>query len=163
YRTAEIWHDLRRNLLAVFTRLCLATAEDLITCLRVTLNKLPDLIDDRDGVQIALALRIAPRKQSVSAQHNSVATRRVGNNLPQHHAKLKARPLPRQPCQLVPKLLVELLHLLLTIGRRRQRDAPVRVQMVDMWKRQITMQRRVDRSCHWVVPERTQRIRVHHL
>ena len=127
------------------------------------LNKLPQLIDDRNRIQIALALRIAPRKQPMPAQHHAIAPRRLSNDLLQHHAQLKPRPLPRQPGQLVPKLLIELLHLDLPVRRGRQRDPPVRMQMVHMRKRQKPMQRRIDRSRHRIIPKRAQRIHIHHL
>src|SRR5271155_1740895 len=63
----------------------------------------------------------------------------------------------------MPKLLVELVHLDLPVRRGRQRDPPIRMQMVNMWKRQKSMQRRIDRSSHRIVPKRTQRIHIHHL
>src|SRR6267154_5903996 len=62
----------------------------------------------------------------------------------------------------MPEAFIELAHLLGAIRRRSQRDAPVRMQMIDMRKRQKTMQRRVDRRRNGIVPERTERIHPDH-
>ena len=132
-------------------------------CRAVPLDELAKLVDDRDGVQVALALRLSPRKQAMPAEHDAIAPRRLLDDLPQHHAKLETRPLPRQPRQLVAELLVELLHLDLAVRRGSQRDAPVRMQMVHMRKGQKPMQRGIDRSRNRVVVERAHRVQVDHL
>ena len=84
-------------------------------CGSMLLNELTDLIDDRDGGKVALALRLAPCKETMSAEHHAVAAGYRRHGFPQHHRKLKARPLPRHPHQLVAELMVELLHACLAI------------------------------------------------
>src|SRR5580704_18665112 len=106
----------------------------------MTLDKLAELVDDRYRVVVTFALRATPCKQAVAAQHHTVAPRRLLDDLLQHHAKLKAGPLPGQPRQLEVKLFIELFHLDLPVGRSRQRDPPVRMQMVNMCKRQEAVQ-----------------------
>ena len=39
----------------------------------VAMNELADLVDDGEGVQIALALRLAPGEEAVAAEHDAVA------------------------------------------------------------------------------------------
>src|SRR5882762_2606384 len=63
----------------------------------------------------------------------------------------------------MPEAFIELAHLLGAIRRRSQRDSPVRMQMVDMRKRQKAMQRRVDRRRYGIVPERTEGVHPDHL
>ena len=64
------------------------------------LDKLPNLIDDGDGVEIAVPLRITPGKQAVATENYSIATGIVSLHVAQHHAKFKTRALPGQPDQL---------------------------------------------------------------
>src|SRR5882672_6859266 len=63
----------------------------------------------------------------------------------------------------MPESFVELAHLLGAIRRRSQRDSPVRMQMIDMRKRQKTMQRRVDRRRNRIVPERAEGVHPNHI
>ena len=127
------------------------------------LDKLPDLVDYGQRIQIALALRLPPGKQSMAAQHNPIAAGILLGRPLHHHRQLKARPLPRQPHQRVTELAVELLHLHLAVGRGGQRDPPVRMKVVYMRKRQKSVKRRVDRSRHWIAAEGAQRVKVRHL
>src|SRR2546421_8564410 len=63
----------------------------------------------------------------------------------------------------MPEAFVELAHLLGAIRRRGKRDSPVRMQMIDMRKRQKAMQRRVDRRRNRIVSERTEGVHPDHL
>ena len=91
--------------------------------------ELAKLINDGDGVQVAFALGMAPREETVSAEHHTVTTRRFGRSLSDHHSQFKAWTLPRQPCELVAEFPVEFLRLLLAIGRSCKRNSPVWMQM----------------------------------
>ena len=154
---------LSRNLGAVLLRVADLTTERLVPLSRgVARDELAQLVDDRHGRKVAFALRVAPREQPVSAEHDAVAAGRILDNLAQHHAQLEARPLPRQPRQLVAELRVELLHLLLAVRRRGQSDAPIRVQVVDVRKGQKAVQRRIDRRRDGVAAERGERVHLHH-
>jgi len=126
-------------------------------------DKLPKPIDHRDRIDVTLALRPAPRKKSMPTQNNSVAARIRRNRALKHHSQFKSGPLPRQPNQFMPESLVELAHLLGAIRRRGQRDSPVRMQMIDMRKRQKSMQRRVNRRRNRIVPKRTEGVHPNHL
>ena len=117
--------------------LCIAEADTLLCAMLQ--HKLTKLIDDRDRIQIAPALRLAPRKQTMAAQYNTIAARNFSHAALQHHRELKARALPRQPDKLVSETLIELLHLFASVRRRSQRDSPVRMEMVNMRKRQEPM------------------------
>src|SRR6266705_4064801 len=63
----------------------------------------------------------------------------------------------------MPETFIELAHLLDAIRRRGKRDSPVRMQMIDMRKRQKAMQRRVDRRRNGIVPERAEGVHPNHL
>src|SRR5437879_2419532 len=63
----------------------------------------------------------------------------------------------------MPEAFIELAHLLGAIRRRGECDTPVRMQMIDMRKRQKAMQGRVDRRRNRIVPERTERVHPNHL
>ena len=67
-------------------------------------------------------------------------------------------PLPGHPDDLAAVLLVELLQLRCAVGARRQRDRPVRMQVIDVIERQERVQRRVDRGRDAVLAERAQRV-----
>jgi hypothetical protein len=54
--------------------------------------------------------------------------------------------------------LVELAELVAGVGGRRDRDAPVGMEMIDVGERQEAVQRRVDRRGDGVLAERAQRI-----
>src|SRR5215469_13502381 len=110
----------------------------------MALEELAELVDDGDGVQVALALRVTPCEEAMAAKHDAVAAGRLGDDLAQHHAELKAGTLPGKPRELVTKLCVELIHALLAVGGGCQRDRPIRVQMIDVREGKETVQRRVD-------------------
>ena len=95
------------------------TAEDArALLLLMRLNKTRQLIDDRDGVHIALALRITPSKKAVATENDAVTIRVLFDRLLEHHRQLKSRTLPWNPDQLVPVRAIELLHLLDPVRRR---------------------------------------------
>ena len=81
----------------------------------MTLDELANLVDDRDGIQIRFALRIAPGKQAMAAKHHSIAPRHFLHRTIQHHRQFKAGPLPGNPYQLVLELLIEVIHLFFAI------------------------------------------------
>ncbi len=109
-------------------------------------HKLSELIDDRNRIFVALLLGISPGEQAVTAQHNAIAVRTLLHGATQHHGQFETRTLPRHPNQMVVIQTIELFHLFATIGRGRQGDTPVRVQVVDVRKRQKAMKRGVDRG-----------------
>src|SRR5882757_70955 len=96
-------------------------------------------------------------------KHDTVAIRSLFNNSFEHHPKFKSGPLPGQPYKLMTKLMIELLHLGLAVGRGSERNPPIGVQMINVRKRQKRMKRRIDRSCNWVVPKGTERVHIDHL
>ena len=162
--SAQKRRNLRRQLPAVCARLHYFAAKPHRALLAsVALNKLSQLVDHGQRVQVALALRLAPGKQPVPAQHNAVAAGILFDGALHHHGQLKARALPRHPHQPVAKLAVELVHLGLAVGARRQRNPPIGMQMIHVRERQKSVQRRVDRCGHRIVPEGAQRIHRRHL
>ena len=59
--TPQIGHDLHGDGSAIFARRYMCAAEHLVAfALSVGVDELSDLVDDRDGVEIARALRLAP-------------------------------------------------------------------------------------------------------
>src|SRR5215831_4218255 len=65
----------------------------------VARDELADLVNEGDGVQVTLALRLAPGEQTVATEHDSVAAGICCDRTLHHHAKLKARALPGNPDQ----------------------------------------------------------------
>ena len=129
----------------------------------MALNELADLVDDGERVQVALALRLAPGKQAVAAQHDAVAAGILLDGALHHHGQLKAGALPGHPDQRVAELAIELVHLGFAVGRGGQRDAPVGMQMIDVRKGKKAVQRRIDRSGNGIVAEGAERIHGDHL
>ena len=80
----------------------------------------------------------------MAAEHYAIAAGDLLHRAFKHHGKLKARPLPGNPHQFVTELLVELIHLFLTICRGSERDAPVRVEMIYVREGEKSMQCGVD-------------------
>ncbi len=140
-----------------------STKERPSGALRVVLHELTHLIDGLDAVEIRLLLRLAPREQSMPAEHDPVAARRRLDRLLQHQRQLESRALPRHPGDAPAILLVEFVELLLAVGARGERNRPVRVQMIDVWKRQKRVERRVDRRGDTILAERAERIVADHL
>ena len=148
----------------IFERLITGTGEDPVSLAAdVLLNKLPQLIDDGDGVEIALALFITPGKQTVPAKNNPIARGILLHRLAQHHAQLKARALPGQPDQLACEAGIKFGQLFMTVGGGGQRDSPIRMKVVNMRKGQKSVQWRIDRGGHAVLAEGAERIHLHHL
>ena len=71
-------------------------------------------------------------------------------------SELEAR-AARAPTRFAGRIFVELVELLPTVGARRERNRPVRMQVIDVRKRKERMQCRVDRSRHAILAKRTQR------
>ena len=125
-------------------------------------DKLPELVDEGDGVEVTLPLAFAPGKEAVSAEHDAVRARMRLDCRAQHHGQLEAGPLPGNPDQVVPEAPVEFLHALDPVGGGRERDAPVGVQVVHVREGKKAVQRRVNRGCDRVRAERAQRVVARH-
>ncbi len=63
----------------------------------MTLDKLTDLVDDVEGIEVTLPLRPAPGKEAVAAENNAVAARVFSYGAAQHHAQFEPRTLPGKP------------------------------------------------------------------
>src|SRR5271167_758889 len=144
-------------------RITLAPKNGTGFALDLTKHELADLIDDPNCIEIACALCVAPGEESVSTQYDAIATGMRLHGILHHEAQLKSRTLPRNPHDFVIESEIEFLKAFETVRGRCQRDAPVGMKMVYVTKRKKGVQRRVDGSCHVVLAERTQRIKVHHL
>src|SRR5271165_3495857 len=82
----------------IFNNGCAASTKKFCSALlKMLQNKLPQLVDDRNGVDVALALRFAPSEEPMSAENDPVTVRRLCYGFAQHHGQLKAGALPRQP------------------------------------------------------------------
>src|SRR5665213_3188080 len=98
-------HKLKAELGMIFTGAKLLAAKHRASLLpAVRGNELPQVIDCRNGVQIALALRVPPGEQAVSAQHDPVAGWILLHRALQHHCQFEAGPLPGHPCKVMMKL-----------------------------------------------------------
>ena len=126
-------------------------------------DELADLVDQRDGSQIALALRLSPREQAVAAKYDAVAVWIVAYCLAKHKPEFKAGTLPWNPYKRVVELAIEFVHLGLAVRRCGQRDAPVGMQMVDVRKGKKSVQRRINRCGHRIIAEGARGIHRHHI
>src|SRR5712671_6342970 len=71
---------------------CMVPAKQLCSpSFEVLGYELPELVDDRDGVRVALMLGVSPRKKTVAAQNDTVAVGRLLYGVAQHHGQLKTR------------------------------------------------------------------------
>ncbi len=131
--------------------------------IRVRLHELTHLIDGPDAADVALLLRLTPREQPVTSEDDPVASRVLLDRTTQHQRQLESGPLPGHPRDLSPVRLIELVELLFAVGAGRQRNRPIRMQVIDVRKRQKRVQRRVDRRGNPVLAERAQRVEPHHL
>src|SRR6185369_4443554 len=155
--------NVERKIAPVVQSLVARSAEQRRALLvHVVYYKLSELIDDGDRIFVALLLRVSPGEQAVATQHNAVAVRTLLHRAPQHHGQLEARTLPRHPNQMVFIQTIEFFHLFTAVGRGRQRDTPVRMQMVNVGKGQKAMKRRINRGSYSALAEGAQRIHVHH-
>jgi hypothetical protein len=155
---ADDGHQFQRDSLALGVGADLRAAEADSLLLRMLLRELAELIDDGNGAEVALALRLAPGEEAVAAEDDPVATGCGGDRIAQHQGEFKAGTLPRHPHHLVPELLIELRHLFEAVGRGCQRDGPVRVQVIDVRKRKEAVQRCVDGGRDGIVAEGAERI-----
>src|SRR6201995_3735532 len=126
-------------------------------------NEVGELIDHTERRQIALALCIAPGEQAMAAKYDAIARRLLLNRPLHHHGELEPRTLPWHPDQLMSIGAIELLHLLAPVGRGRQRDGTVRVEMIDMRIRKKAMQWSIDGSRNWIDAKSAERVELHHL
>src|SRR5271167_2166944 len=126
----------------------LLTSEDAAPLLvEVLFYKYGQLIDDRDGVDVAVALRLTPGKQPVSAQNDSVTVGLIFDGFAEHYSEFESRTLPGKPDQLVIVESIELLHFFEPVGCCGKSNRAVRVEMVHMSEGKEPVQRCIDR-CH---------------
>ena len=130
---------------------------------RVLLDEIAHLVDGADAAHVAVALRLAPGEQPVAAEDQAVAAGCPFDGALQHQRELESRPLPRDPDDLAAVGPVELLHLPLAVGAGSKGDRPVRMQMIDVRKRQEGVEGSVDRCRDAVLAERAERIHRDHL
>ena len=119
----------------------------------MAVNELTDLVDEGDGVEVALALGIAPGEETVAAENDAVAAGVVLDRFTHHEAEFKAGTLPGNPDEGVAEFSIELVHLIETVGGGGEGNAPVGMEMVDMLEGQKAVQRRVDGGGDRVVAE----------
>ena len=162
--TAQEGHQLVGNLLPFPVWSVPHAAKGLAVSPRaMALDELADLVDDGDGVEIRCTLGVSPGEKAVAAEYDSIATWHCLHRALQHHGEFEARTLPRDPHHLVAELVIELIHLFLTVCRGSQRDSPVRMKMVDVREGEKGMQRGVDGSRDGIVAEGAERIHADHL
>ena len=128
----------------------------------VVRDELSHLIDGGHAAQITVALRLAPREQAMAAEHDAVASGRIRDGTPQHQRELEARTLPGHPHDAPAVACVELVEPGPAVGTGREGDRPVRVQVIDVRRRQKRVERRVDRRSHAPGTEGAHRVQVHH-
>jgi hypothetical protein len=97
-----------------------------------------------NAVEVALALRRAPRKQAVTTEKDAVGPGIFSNSPLDEQGQFKARALPGDPNHLAAKFLVEFFQLALAIGARSQGDGPIRVEVVQVRKGEKGMKRSVN-------------------
>src|SRR3954462_7695872 len=95
-------------------------------------DKVAHLVDGTNAIEIAVALRVAPGEQAMAAKNQSFCAGILLYRPLQHESKFKAGPLPWKPCNLPPKLTIELFELLFAVGAGRHRDRPIGMQVVHM-------------------------------
>ena len=78
-------------------------------------------------------------------------------------ASSKPGTLPRHPHDAPAVARVELVEPGPAVGAGRERDRPVRMQVIDVRRGQERVERRVDRRRHAARTERAHRVQVHHL
>ena len=129
----------------------------------MTRNELANLVNDSEGVEVALALGPAPGEEAVAAENDSIAAR-IPLNYPAHsQTQLETGTQPGHPDQRVAEFAVELFHFGFAVGRGRQGDAPVRVKVVDMRKGKKAVQRRVDGGGNRIAAEGGLRVHRNHV
>src|SRR5262249_57925163 len=101
-----------------------AEAGPLPAC--VIVHERAHLIDGPDAVLIAVALRVAPREQPVTAEHDALAPGMIGDRRLQHHGELEPGTLPRHPDDAAAEAAVELLPRPPAPRARRGRRRPPR-------------------------------------
>ena len=119
----------------------------------MTLNELSHLIDGLNAVQITLALRAAPSKQSVASQKNSLRSGITLHSCFEHQRQFKTGALPGKPQNLSPELAIEFFELTFAVRAGRDGDRPVRMQMIDVIVRNKCLERSIDGRGDLVFPE----------
>src|SRR5450631_4152488 len=151
--------NIDRKIASLFQRLLPRSAEQPGTLLfDVLYDKLPELVDDGNGVFIALSLSISPGEEAVTAEDDTVTIRTCLHCAAQHHGQFEAGALPWNPNQMVVKQTIEFFHPLPAVRRSSQSNTPVGMQVIDVRERQEPMQRRVDRGGNAILTECAERI-----
>src|SRR5437773_7151708 len=133
----QVWQNGRGRRIAIHGRRQAGPAEERPPGpARVVLDELSHLIDRLDAVHVALICRRAPGEEPVAAEQETVASWMLVHRPPQHHAQLESGSLPGHPDDMPTEAIVERLQLLVAVGAGRQRDAPIRVKMIDVVERQ---------------------------
>src|SRR5271169_3294865 len=136
YQPTNYRKDAAGNLFAICTRretLATENRSDL-TLASMAKHELSDLIDDRNRVEIAFALGVAPGEESVSSQHDAIATGMSVHRILHHKTQLKPWPLPWNPHDFVIESPIEFRKAFEAVRGCGQRDAPVGMKMVHMTK-----------------------------
>src|ERR1044071_9691981 len=98
------------------------------------LNEVPHLIDRVNAVQVALTLCPAPSEQPMASKDQAVACRIVFHRTFDQQRQFEPWPLPGYPYDLALVFLIEFLQLAFPVRTGRQRNRPVRVQMIHVQK-----------------------------
>src|SRR5262249_59517535 len=106
-----------------------AEAGPLPAC--VIVHERAHLIDGPDAVLIAVALRVAPREQPVTAEHDALAPGMIGDRRLQHHGELEPGTLPRHPDDAAAEAAVEIPPLSPAGPAPRAGGRPARVPTDD--------------------------------
>ena len=100
-------------------------------------------LDDAQRRLIAALRSRPPGEQAVSAEHHADIFGMIGRHLAELQAEIEAGTLPRQKADLV---AVNLLRQLFGVGRGRDRDHRVGVDVIDVARGNKGVQRRIDRG-----------------
>src|SRR5579864_168319 len=162
-RAAQCGKNLRGDGLAVLNRQVLNSTELRAFLGLMLLNEFSHLVDGVDAVQIAVALRHSPREQSVASKDQAFDAGVLFDGAFDEQRKFKTRPLPRNPDDFAPELLVELIQLTFAVGTRGQGNRPVGMQMIDVCEGKERMQWSIDGRGHAILAKGGERIVAHHL
>src|SRR5580765_1381578 len=108
------------------------------------LDELSHLIDRLNTVQIAFALRRAPGEKTMAPENQAFDGGIFFHRALDEKTEFKPGPLPGNPRDLASEFPVELLQLTFAVCARRQRNRPVRMQVIDVREGKKSMQRSVD-------------------
>ncbi len=144
HHAAERRQDARRDRPAVLERVVNKPAEQHRPAGAMPGDELAHLIDRPNAVEIAFTRRGSPREQPVAAQNQSVRAFMIADGLLDEQRQLKPGALPRHPDNPAAVLSIELVELAFAVCAGRQRNRPVRMQVIHVGKRQKRVQRGID-------------------